>query len=132
MFRPNKDQAQQHTAFVYLPGTANEAYAIGEALVLTDGGLTKCGALATPEYICQKTAASATVAPTLPVEPVVPNREYETTIVGDATDVLLGNKVTLHTDGAQVTITETGGVFEITYKGGNSSGSVVCGRFPAA
>ena len=42
----------------YLPVTASEAVSEGEALVLSNGALTKCGATATPTYIAMGSVAA--------------------------------------------------------------------------
>ena len=45
--------------FEQVPATAGESYAVGEALVLSGGAATKCGATATPEFICQQQLSGA-------------------------------------------------------------------------
>ncbi len=47
MFAPYKRGAESD-ALEYLPVTGAEAVAVGEALVLTSGKLTKCGAMSPP------------------------------------------------------------------------------------
>ena len=75
------------------PVTESESIALGEALVLSGGKLTKCGATSRPTFVA------------------------------------VGNKVTLHTDGLQVTATTTSGVATITYIAGQTVGSLVRVRF---
>ena len=111
--------------FEELPSTASETYTIGEALVLSSGALTKCGATATPEFIC----AEAYVAPAsdnkdLLVYRILEDMQFETTFAADPDSITIGSKVTLHTDGAQVTATTTNGVAYVVRKddGGNDSG----------
>lgn len=106
----------------FFPTTASETYTEGEGLVMTAGALTKVGATAKPEYI----AAASYVAPSsgqkkLPVYPVLPNHEYLTTFAADATSVAEGSKVTIHTDGAQITATTTSGVVTIIKKLGTGA-----------
>lgn len=110
---------------VYAP-TADEPIALGEALVLTTGKLTKCAATATPEYIARSAGTNKAIA----VNRVLEEDIFETTFAADASAVNEGSKVTLHTDGAQVTATTTNGVFYITKKlGTGASGTKVQGMF---
>lgn len=95
--------------------TDNEAATLGEALVQTNGRLTKCGATATPEFISLRNQAAETTSVTpLPVQRVKETTEYETTSTATVAATLVGSSVTLHTDGAQVTATTTSGVFKIS------------------
>lgn len=110
---------------VYAP-TADEAIALGEALVLSDGLLTQCTATATPEYIARSAGTNKAIA----VNRVLEEDIFETTFAADASAVDEGSKVTLHTDGVQVTATTTNGVFYITKKlGTGASGTAVQGMF---
>lgn len=94
----------ERTVEVYTP-TADEPIALGEALVLTSGKLTKCAADAKPEFI----SVSAGTNVPINVYRVLEEDVYETTFAADATNELVGEKVTLHTDGLQVTATNTNG-----------------------
>lgn len=110
---------------VYAPA-ADEAIVLGEALVLTSGKLTKCAATATPEYIARSAGTNKAIA----VNRVLEEDIFETTFAADASAVDEGSKVTLHTDGLQVTATTTNGVFYITKKlGTGASGTAVQGMF---
>lgn len=111
--------------FEELPSTASETYTIGEALVLSSGALTKCGATATPEFI----SVEAYVAPSsgnknLKVYRVLEDMQFKTTFYADPDAINIGDKVTLHTDGAQVTATTSSGVASVVRKdnGGNDAG----------
>lgn len=118
--------APKTTPYEYYDITDAETVVLGEALVLTSGKLTKCAATATPEFI----AMAAGVASVIPVIRVMEDMEFETTFAADASAVAEGSKVTLHTDGAQVTATTTSGVFTITKKlGTGESGTKVRGLF---
>lgn len=105
------------------PTTASETYTSGEGLVISaTGALTKVGATAKPEYI----SAVDYVAPgsgqkPIPVYPVLPHFEYKTTFAADASAIAEGAKVTLHTDGAQITATVTSGVATIVKKLGTGA-----------
>jgi hypothetical protein len=110
---------------VYAP-TADEPIALGEALVLTTGKLTKCAATATPEYIARSAGTNKAIA----VNRVLEEDIFETTFAADASAVNEGSKVTIHSDGVQVTATTTNGVFYITKKlGTGASGTKVQGMF---
>jgi hypothetical protein len=105
----------------------NEAIALGEALVLTSGALTKCAADATPEFIAMEATADEAI---ISVVRVTEDMVFETTFAADASAEEEGEKVTIHTDGLQVTATNTNGVFTITKKlGDGTSGTKVLGMF---
>lgn len=93
----------------------NEGATKGEGLALTNGRLTKVAATAVPEYIAEKTVASAATSVTrVPIHKVEPEYEYEVACTGQIAASVLGDKVTIHTDGLQVTTTTSSGVFEPT------------------
>lgn len=107
--------------------TDNEVIALGEALVLSSGLLTKCGATTVPEFIAMEPAADQAI---INVVRVTEDMVFETTFAADATNNAEGTKVTLHTDGLQVTATATNGVFTITKKlGSGDIGTKVHGMF---
>ena len=86
-------------------GTAGEAIVIGEALVLTSGALTKCGATAVPEFI----AISAGTATPIAVVRVMEEDKYATTFSADGSSLNVGDKVTIASDGVRVTATKANG-----------------------
>lgn len=99
----------------YLLMTDGEAVVVGQALKMVSGRLTKAGATETPEFISQRSqAAEATAKTPIPVMRVSERDEYEVTSTVAVPLTSLGAKVTLHTDGAQVTNTTTSGVFLIS------------------
>lgn len=110
--------------------TDGEAAVRGEALVQTNGRLTKCGATVTPEFIAERTQAleAASTKP-LPVTRITEADEFSTTANATVASSLVGNKVTLHTDGLVVTATTASGVFEISATDGVTNGGVVKGYF---
>lgn len=115
--------------FEQVPATAGESYVVGEALVLANGALTKCGATATPEFIGQQQLSGAKAGDMLAVTRVSELQELETTLSAAATALGIGDKVTLHTDGTQVTATTTAGVFMISAILDTAAGGVVRGYF---
>lgn len=125
MFKLIKKDDMGDAPIFLLPTTAEETYSEGEALVLTSGKLTKCGATASPTHIALKPYfAPATGNLDLPVIRVSSNHVYETT-TQDILTAVVGDKVTLHTDGLKVTTTTTSGVAEIVAIEGTAAGSKV-------
>jgi UDP-N-acetylmuramyl tripeptide synthase len=105
-----------------LPTTASTKYKIGDALILSGGGLVKATGTTKPEYIAAANySAPATGMEPLPAYLIAPGMEWETTFAADATAVTEGTKVTIHTDGAQVTATATSGVAQILKKHGTGA-----------
>ena len=98
---------------VFLDVTANEAVAMGEALVLSGGTLTKCGATTAPAFIAMADLTAAAAKRTIPVARVASNQIYEVPVSAAPTSLKVGDKVTLHTDGLQVTATTTSGVVTV-------------------
>lgn len=116
--------------FEYYLLTDAEGSIRGEALVQTNGRLTKCGATATPEFIAERTqAAEATSAKPIPVTRITEEDEFGTTANATVAPTLIGSKVTLHTDGLVVTATTTSGTFEISATDGVTNGGAVKGYF---
>lgn len=109
----------------YMEVTADEAVTLGEALVLTSGKLTKCGATAKPTYVAVGPDQDG-VAPVIKVQDYM---EFETTLAAAGTSLVPGSVVTLHTDGMQVTATTTSGVATIVALHGTAIGDTVTVRF---
>ena len=109
-FFPDKSDHGAVTPFEYLPASAITPKA-GLALVLTNGLLALATGAAAPTYICMKDAdAAGTIIPVVRVDK---DRIYETTNSAAFSSAKIGQKVTLHTDGLQVTATTASGVAEI-------------------
>lgn len=85
-----------------------ETYSIGEALKLATGA-TKAGATDAPTYVAMQ-GGTKTAADKLVVYPVSSDMVFETTFAADGSAVNVGDAVTLHTDGLQVTATTASGV----------------------
>lgn len=129
MFKLHRVASPKTEAVEYILATDSEAIKLGEALVQTSGRLTKCGATATPEFIALASKAAGTDV-IVPVKRIYEDEVYETTFAADASNNNEGTKVTLHTDGLQVTATATSGVFTIIEKlGTGASGTYVRGMF---
>ena len=106
----------------YLPASAITPK-VGMALTQTTGQLALATGATAPTYIsmCEKDS-ECTAGDIIPVI-------LETTFAAAATSIKLGDKVTLHTDGLQVTATTTNGVAEVVYMDGTASGSMCRVRF---
>ena len=114
---------------VYMQPTDGETYQVGEALKLASGKVTLCSGAAAPSHVCVGPIDDTGVVPCVEVQK---HMEFETTLgvaPADSATVGVGDKVTLHTDGMQVTATKTGGVAEVTGIDGQTVGSRVTVKF---
>ena len=78
--------------------------------------------------MCEKDS-ECTAGDIIPVIRVGKDMILETTFAAAATSIKLGDKVTLHTDGLQVTAETTNGVAEVVYMDGTARGSMCRVRF---
>lgn len=106
---------------VFHEATADEAISIGEALVLANGKLTKCAATATPQFIAIGQVGASDANRKVAVCRVESNQVYEVPVAAAPTALKVGDKVTIHTDGLQVTATTTGGVVTVENLNGASA-----------
>lgn len=113
----------------YLPAGAITPK-IGMALTQSAGNLALCTGANTPKYIsmCEREEA-LTAGDIIPVVRVLPDMVFETKAQAALTSVKYGDKVTIHTDGLQITATTTSGVAEIIDYDGTAVGSAVRVRF---
>ena len=113
----------------YLPASAITPK-VGMALTQTTGQLALATGETAPTYIsmCEKDS-ECTAGDIIPVIRVGKDIILETAFADAATSIELGDKVTLHTDGLQVTATTTNGVAEVVYMDGTASGSMCRVRF---
>lgn len=113
----------------YLPASAITPK-VGMALAQSGGQLALASGTTAPTYlsVCEKDSA-CTAGDIIPVIRVNRDMIFETTFAAAATSIKLGDKVTLHTDGEQVTATTTNGVAEVVYMDGTASGSMCRVRF---
>ena len=109
--------------------TASETVTMGEALVLASGKLTKCGATVKPEFIAMADCAADATKRLIPVARVEANQLYEVPVQAAPTSLVEGSKVTLHTDGLQVTATTTSGVVTVeSLNGAAAAGDIIVVR----
>lgn len=113
----------------YLPAGAI-TLKVGMALIQTSGNLAVATDANAPTYIsmCERESV-CTAGDLIPVIRVDKGTIYETSFAAAATSIKLGAKVTLHTDGMQVTATTASGVAEVVYMDGTASGSMCRVRF---
>lgn len=117
-------------AWEYLPAGAITPQ-VGLALTQTSGNLAVASGTTIPTYISMREESAAVTAGTIiPVIRVLDSIVFETTFSAAATSVNVGDKVTISSDGTQVTATKTGGVAEVVWKEGTTAGSKVRVRFP--
>ena len=125
MFKLQRKGSAATEAIEYIEGTAAEAIAVGEVLKLSSGKLTKASGTDVPEFV----ALGAGTGVVIPVKRIYEDEVYQTTLSASGTSLNIGDKVTIHTDGAQATATTTSGVFELTEILNSASGGKVNGMF---
>lgn len=104
---------------------------VGMALIQSGGNLAIATGSNVPTYVSMiEKEAACTAGDIIPVMRVLPDMMFETTFQAAATAVNLGDKVTLHTDGLQVTATKTSGVAEVVGMDGTAVGDKVPGALP--
>lgn len=101
---------------------------VGTALALVSGVLALAAGANKPVYIAM-TDKTCQAGETIPCIRVDSGTVYETTASAAMTSIKVGDKVTLSTDGEQVTATTTSGVAEIVYMEDTAAGSTVLVRF---
>ena len=114
---------------VFYEATANEAISVGEALVLTSGKLTKCPATTKPAFIAIGQLEASDANRKVAVCRVESNQVYEVPVTAAPTSLKVGSKVTVHTDGLQVTATTTDGVVTVeSLNGATAAGDTIVVR----
>ena len=114
---------------VFYEATADEAIAIGEALVIANGKLTKCAATTTPQFIAIGQLGASDANRKVAVCLIEKNQVYEVPVTAAPTALKVGDKVTIHTDGLQVTATTTSGVVTVeNLNGATAAGDTIIVR----
>ena len=129
MFRLSSMKVGLTPPIEYKTATASESYSVGEALKLASGKVTLCSGTTKPEFVCVGPANGAGEVPCVAVQDYM---EFETTLAvapADSATIGVGDKVTIHTDGMQVTATKTSGVAQIVALDGQAVGDRVVVRF---
>ena len=114
--------------FEYGLMTNAEAVTIGEALKFTNGRLTKASGTDIPEAVALATKAAGTDVK-IPFIRLDEQREFEVKSTATVAATLVGQKVTMHTDGLNITATTASGVFLISATDGVTTNSTVRGYF---
>jgi hypothetical protein len=115
---------------MFLEAKVSEAISYGEALVLASGKLTKCGATTKPEFIALRDVAAADTDRLMPVCRVESNHVYDVPCTAAPTGLVPGSKVTINSDGLQVTATTSDGVATvISTNGVTAAGGIITVRF---
>ena len=94
----------------YQEAKVGEAIEMGETLILSAGKLTKCSGTTMPTHIAMGVKAAADADRRIPACRLEANQVYEVPVTATPTALVPGVKVTIHTDGLQVTATTTDGV----------------------
>lgn len=128
MFKEKRNHAKPVEPFILVPAKAGESYLPGEVLVMEDGAATLCSGATAPQYICQKTLASAKDGDLIDVTLVNEQQELVVELSAGGSALKIGDKVTIGADGLTVTATE-GGDFTITEIHGTEVGDTVAGYF---
>ena len=132
MFTIYKKDDGRNMPLEYLPCGAIQPK-IGLALTQSGGNLAIATGTTKPTYICMTERSKAVEAgEIIPVVRVDADVIWETTNQAAFTSVKRGDKVTLYTDGLQVTATTTSGVAEVVDFDGTAAGSRVLVRFAGA
>lgn len=116
-FIPYSTEDGRKQPWEYLPATGSTKPDIGLALVLSSGKLAKCTGTTKPTYICMAEYPAAVTAGTLlPVIAVQPDMIFEVKNQASLNGVNIGQAVTIHSDGLQITATTSSGVATIVEK----------------
>lgn len=113
----------------YLPAGAITPK-LGMALIQSGGNLALCTGAKAPTYISMiEKETVLTAGDIIPVVRVGKDVIWKTVSSAAMTGIKLGDKVTVHTDGLQVTATTTDGVAEVVYIEDTAAGGAVHVRF---
>lgn len=130
-FVPHMNEDGRVPPWKYLPATGSTKPDIGLALVLSSGKLAKCTGTTKPTYICMAEYPAAVAAGTLlPVIEVEPDMIFEVKNQASLNGVNIGQAVTIHSDGLQITSTTSSGVATIVDKvAGSGTGNPTLVKF---
>lgn len=130
-FIPYSTEDGRKQPWEYLPATGSTKPDIGLALVLSSGKLAKATGTTKPTYICMAEYPAAVAAGTLlPVIAVTPDMIFEVKNQASLNGVNIGQAVTIHSDGLQITATTSSGVATIVDKvAGTGTGNKTLVKF---
>lgn len=95
------------------PAASGEEIKQGQALVLADGVLTKCGATEKPQFIAMAALDKNANKRRTPVARTDKSQIWRVPVNADPTALKPGDKVTLDDGATSVTATKTGGVITV-------------------
>ena len=133
MLLPFSYNGETPTPWQWQAASAN-TYKVGDALRCSTGGigvLGKCTGSNKPDYICMADVTVSTAGELIPVIPVSENVIYQTKLAVSSSSIMVGTAYTIHTDGASITSTSTGGVARVVSYNGKTANSLVCITFVA-
>ena len=112
---------------IWKPTTTSETFKVGETLKLSSAGkVTKASGTDVPVYVSLADyVAPSSNAKDIPVVEINAGQIYRVPLQAAGTSLKVGDKVTIHTDGLQVTATTTSGVAEIVKINGTAVGDTV-------
>lgn len=114
---------------VFYEAAAEEEIATGEALVISEGYLTKCGATETPTHIAIGSVAADAKNRKVAVYRVESNMLFEVPVTAVPTSLKLGDKVTLDATALSVTATTASGVVTVeSINGATAAGDKIVVR----
>lgn len=115
--------------YVY-PVKSGTAVGVGQALVFSAGELVTASGTTKPEYISVGKVGAADENRDVAVIRVAPDQVYEVSITAAPTSLKVGSKVTISSDGAEVTATTTDGVATVVNLcGATAAGDRILVRF---
>jgi 3D (Asp-Asp-Asp) domain-containing protein len=102
----------------FYEAAASEEIKNGEALVITNGKLTKCGATTLPQFVAMTDLAKDATKRRIPCARTDENQLWRVPVSADPTNLKPGDKITLDTDALTVTATTASGVVTVEDLGG--------------
>ena len=118
MFLPYDERNGQPTPWEYLEASAIGEVHVGTALVVTDGNLAKCTGATKPQYICMM-QGNVEAGDSIPVMAVHDGTRFAVPCTGSTAGISVGDCLTIHTDGEQVTTTTGGAAQVVELRGDN-------------
>lgn len=112
MFKKIKSERYGTESTVFLPCTAAAEYKRGQALYVTAGGAAAATGETVPTHICveEKTGVAGEE---VKAYRIFDDYSFKTTLSAAGTALKAGDKVTISSDGLEVTATKTNGVAQI-------------------
>ncbi len=112
----------------YLEAKASEEITDGEALVLTAGKLTQCGASVKPQFIAGANLSASATDRIIPVFRVTPDQVYAAP-VSSVSGITVGSKYNIDADALGVTATTGGAATVVSLNGAEKAGDPILVRF---